>query len=231
MALLQSLTSIPPTFGKLSSLVLSRLLSLVVYLKATRVDFVADQYPELSIKGAERSKRAVSGCTRVTIYGKNQPTPSQWKKYLSNGKNKETLISFIIDCWKELKSEDLSGLTLFITQGEKCLKFHPTSFSHAVVATVVPELESDHEEADTRLLLHAGHASDNGYDAVAIKSPDTDVFVTMVGMQQHISADLFFFTGNQNHSQILAVKQVCDNIGLDACDSIIGFHACTGIFF
>lgn len=52
MALLQSLTSIPPTFGKLSSLVLSRLLSLVVYLKATRVDFVADQYPELSIKGA-----------------------------------------------------------------------------------------------------------------------------------------------------------------------------------
>ena len=37
--------------------------------------------------------------------------------------------------------------------------------------SIIPELESDHEEADSDLLLHAGHASDNGYDAVGIKSP------------------------------------------------------------
>ena len=33
------------------------------------------------------------------------------------------------------------------------------------------------EDADTRMLLHAGHASPNGHDCIVIKSTDTDVDV------------------------------------------------------
>ena len=72
MALLQSLTKIPKTFGELAAHVLSRLLSLAKFHKSSRIDFVADQHPEHSIKANERSRRAAQGSTLVKTYGKNQ---------------------------------------------------------------------------------------------------------------------------------------------------------------
>jgi hypothetical protein len=164
MALLQSLTRIPKTFGELAAHVLSRLLSLAGFHKASRIDFVADLYPDHSIKANERNRRAAQGSTLVNIYGKIQPMPMQWKKYLNSGKNKEAIITFLIDCWKDLKSEDLTGLILYATRGNKYSKISPTSQSTIVETTEVVELECDHEEADIRLLLHAKHASDNGRD-------------------------------------------------------------------
>ena len=227
MALLQA-TRVPSTFGEISHVLLSQMLSLAQYHNVSRVDFVADRYPEISIKNDERSNRAAGGSTRVSLYGKNQSTPAQWKKFLSNGENKESLICFIVDCWKELKSEDLLGVTLYATSGRTCFKFVPCTVSDVVEAVVVSELESDHEEADTRVLLHAKHASDSGYENVVIKSPDTDVFALMVGMQKVFSASLFFLTGAKNKARIIAVRNVCSKFSPDTCDSVIGFHAFTG---
>ena len=227
MVLLQSLTKIQKTFGELAPQVLSQLLSLAKFYKSSRIDFVADQYPEHSIKANESSRRAAQESTLVKIYGKNQATPAQWKKYLNSSKNK-VLILFLIDCWKDSQSEDLTGLTLYATCVHECLKISPASQSTLVETTEVVELECDHEEADTRLLLHAKHASDHGFSGVAIKSPDTDVFLLIDAMEQNFSADLYFMTGNQNHSRIILLKKVCDKVGSDICNSIIGFHVFTG---
>ena len=55
----------------------------------------------------------------------------------------------------------------------------------------VDELCIKQEEADTRMLLHAGHASPNGHDCIVIKSPDTDVdvltlrYVTAYDLRTH----------------------------------------------
>ena len=38
-------------------------------------------------------------------------------------------------------------------------------------------LSCTHEEADTRMVLHAKHAVDNNFEAVVINTPDTDVFI------------------------------------------------------
>lgn len=229
MALLQCLSRIPPRFGDLSSLILSQLVSLSKYHNATRVDFVADRYKEYSIKSTERNKRAAKGSIAVSIYGENQPIPTQWKRFLSNGHNKESLIRFVVDAWKNLKSSDLPSLTLYATRDDMCLKLHACSESSAnVETTFVPELKSDHEEADTRLLLHAKHASENGYRAVAIKSPDTDVFVMMAAMQSNITSDLFFLTGKQNKERILPVRDLSSNMPSGISDTLIGFHAFTG---
>ena len=48
-------------------------------------------------------------------------------------------------------------------------------------------LESNHEEADTRLLLHAKHAM-NTNDAVTIRSPDTDVFILCAAMRKRLGS-------------------------------------------
>ncbi len=50
----------------------------------------------------------------------------------------------------------------------------------------------------------------------------------MVAMEQNFTADQYFITGNQNQSRIISVKKVCDKVGSETCDLIIGFHVFTG---
>ena len=56
MALLQTLRKVPATFEEIPPLILSSLVSMATQMNATRVDFVADRYPIVSIKNSERSK-------------------------------------------------------------------------------------------------------------------------------------------------------------------------------
>jgi hypothetical protein len=101
----QSLSQVPATFEELPPLLLSILISMATRLNATRVDFVVDRYPKVSIKNSERKKRASTGSNMLKIYGKKQKTPTQWKTFLNNGENKESLACFMVDDWKESKSE------------------------------------------------------------------------------------------------------------------------------
>ena len=45
--------------------------------------------------------------------------------------------------------------------------------SDPILGQDLPELESDHEEVDTQLLLHSKHAA-NTHDRIIVKTPDTD---------------------------------------------------------
>ena len=57
-----------------------------------------------------------------------------------------------------------------------------------VTCTEVPELASTQEEADTKMMLHAKHASEQGYQNIIIKSSDTDVEVLSCFFQSQIKA-------------------------------------------
>ena len=83
MALIQAMKRIPKTFGALVESILGRILSWAVSSKSTRVDFVCDTYPDVSIKNLERSKRADAGSTVIMILGPQQKAPRQFKKFLS----------------------------------------------------------------------------------------------------------------------------------------------------
>ena len=196
--------------------------------KSSRIDFVTNQSPEHSIKSNERSRRAAQASTLVTIYGKNQATPAQWKKYLSSGKNNKGIILFLIHSWKDLQPEDFTGLTLSATCADKCWKFSPIKQSTVFETTEVVELECDHKEANTHLMLHAKYASDDDFFFVVVKSPDTNVFLLRVAMEQNLSADLYFITGNQNQSRMISLKKVRGDVGREMCNLMIGFHAFTG---
>ena len=62
--------------------------------RSKRVDFVVDQYPEISIKGGEREWRAKQGMLRVHVSHRLQKCPTQWKKYLSVNANRIELAVF-----------------------------------------------------------------------------------------------------------------------------------------
>ena len=131
-----------------------KLMSLATRYSAARVDFVIDRYPDVSIKNAERSRRAGGDCQVINVHSDNQKTPQQWKKNLSVGRNKKSLLSYLANSWKSFHSSLFKGMTLYITNKESCWKLSPVENS-VCSSDIVADLECNHEEADTRLLLHA----------------------------------------------------------------------------
>jgi hypothetical protein len=61
MAVLQTLTVIPATFGELATNLLTKVVNAAIFSKCKRMDFVGDRYPRQSIKNLERVRRAMSG--------------------------------------------------------------------------------------------------------------------------------------------------------------------------
>ena len=93
MALLQSLVKIPERFASLAEMLMKRVIA--VAGRAVRIDFVADQYPDVSIKNTERDKRGSTGKLMITISSPQQMCPRQWKKFLASGSNKTALLNFL----------------------------------------------------------------------------------------------------------------------------------------
>jgi len=54
-------------------------------------------------------------------------------------------------------------------------------------------LKSNHEEADTRMCIHARVTAENGADHIVINSPDTDVLMLLLHHLPAISASKVFF--------------------------------------
>ena len=126
MAVIQSMKGNWKTFGEFADVLLNILDALSQKYNSERLDFVADRYPVVSIKTAERQRRAEKGIQKVHIFGKNQNVPKQWKKFLSCGKNKESLISFLCDHWRSCNSSQLCFIsTMYVTAGERCYVLYP----------------------------------------------------------------------------------------------------------
>lgn len=98
----------------------------------------------------------------------------------------------------------------------------------------VPELHSDHEEADTRLVLHAKHASESHYEQVILWSPDTDVAAIGISHADRIG-HLLFATGTSKHQRLLDLTIISNHLeglsphlialhALTGCDSVSSFH-------
>ena len=101
-----------------------------------------------------------------------------------------------------------------ITHGEYC---HVLRSRNAITTICsVDELSCDHEEADTRLLLHAQHASTT-FEDVVIVSCDSDVGIISLCLQQNLSCNTFFMTGNEvfETSRIMDLQKMTCCLGAD----------------
>ena len=96
---------------------------------------------------------------------------------------------------------------------------------------VVPELKSNQEEADTRIVLHAKHAGGN----CVIHSEDTDVLVLLLG-HAHNLGKCYLQKGKGSKRRIVSIskvanqleKQLADGIAKqEACEALMGLHALT----
>ena len=219
MAELHSLRlPLPPTFGELSSLILSKIIAKAKRHHCQRVDFVVDRYLQTTIKSTERLRRLIWGVSTLTIFGKQQKTPQQWKKFLTGDKNKTALLKFLFDTWSLTEGD----IEVFTTFEDRCRKLTPGDRLDETA------LECNHEEADTRLLLHAKNASIN-CENIIISSPDTDVAVIALSLCNISDVKrLYFLTGTGKNKRMLNITSINNCLGPKICTALIGLHCFTG---
>lgn len=225
MAILQQMQDIPQTFGDLALYILKYIINMGVNYKSKTVHFVTDTYPDISIKHGERQRRTTGGETIIKIGSPAQKTPKQFKKFLANGSNKEALVHFLFKEWASVDPALLKGISLIMTHGEMCHNINCEN--NILLINEIPELRSDHEEADTKMLLHASHAA-KYFSHVIIKSMDTDVFILALSMSRFIPSKLYLLLGPTSNLDFKNVSCVANILGADFCDSLIGLHIFTG---
>ena len=86
-------------------------------------------------------------------------------------------------------------------------------------------MRSSQEEADTRLLLHAFHASHKEHRrSIVIQTPDTDVTVIACSAACGIPSQILLHTGTKHHQQIIDISSISLNIGYNSCKALPGLH-------
>ena len=188
----------------------------------SRIDVMFDQHNESSIKSGTRQKRA--GSTRPirrVITSEAVKLPSNWKSFLSLSSNKADLAAFLSRALIE-KAKSLSQeYELVVAGGFENILDAWSSFGRPVDG-----LKSTHEEADTRLILHAEDTYRHGFNRCVLQCRDTDVLVLALGFRDKLSPELWLSTGSSSKHPFIPVH----SISLDdtTAKNIIAFHAMTG---
>lgn len=134
-----------------------------------RIDVLFDRYRRHSIKATTRGRRSKNTArpVRRIIEGRHVPLPMRWQAFLSLG-NKGDLARFLSD---EIVAQAPAETTIIVSGGcsnEEDVLFTDPTFDVAF-------LTCNHEEADTRFILHA--ISLNGHvDNVCLETQTCSYF-------------------------------------------------------
>lgn len=86
-----------------------------------------------------------------------------------------------------------------------------------------------HEEADTRLLLHAADAAKCGFKKIMLRTVDTDVVVIAVATFNDLAlSELWVAFGVGKHLRYLPVHVIASSLGQLKSRALLAFHAFTG---
>ena len=85
---------------------------------------------------------------------------------------------------------------------------------------------AEHEEADTRILLHVKDASEQGYPQTIVVSRDTDVLVLLLAFQPQLSHFLWMEAITPKKQHFAPVHSISITVSQRA--SLLVFHAVTG---
>ena len=124
--------------------------------KYQRTDIVFDVYQKSSLKSEARSKRGKSIRRRVTDKSK---TPTNWKSFLRDSTNKTELFHFLADTVAAMTTAN----AVVVTKEENAVT--SANFANMSLEELAP---CTHEEADTRLFLHAWHAVREGFKSLTL---------------------------------------------------------------
>ena len=99
-----------------------------------------------------------------------------------------------------------------------------------ISAIEIKDLCYDHEEADTRMILHCRHVVlSSEIENVVAWSSDTDVAILPAHHFEDLRCtQLWFRTGVADQARFIPIHQICSNLGDEICRILVSFHALTG---
>ena len=160
----------------------------------------------------------------MVIRSPEMRTPADLKKFLNNGDNKERLFEIMEEVW--IQNKHLFGERIvYFARGSKCTMITQNG------STNISDLETDHEEADTKIAYLIQHAvRDNEGQrmvcTVRSSSGDIDIPVILLGMDTNDNVDIFIDNGSGKNRKILDL-QACQLSSLQK-KALVGLHAFTG---
>lgn len=136
-----------------------------------------DRYRYVSLKSEIRQQR-VGQKQNVKLYdvSNHHITPYTAECFAADANN-ASLPRFISE---ELLEGPLEDMDIQLYLGGGFTEETKTLLVNARLVTSVPGLESTHEEADTRFILHTSHVARNGTELVVLHVNDTDVIVLCI---------------------------------------------------
>ncbi len=145
--------------------------------------------------------------------------PADWAAFLRSNENTEELFKFLAH---QLSAVDAGNKELYTTYDDQVLSaksiHSASSFNNC-----------NHEEADTRMILHAANAGRCGHSKILLRTVDTDVVVLAVAMFARLSiSELWLAFGVGKHYRIIAAHKIATTLGVDKAYSLLFFHAFTG---
>ena len=151
-------------------------------LQYIRVDLLVDVYIPKSLKAPLRLTRGQGERKRVKLTTK---VPKNFQSFLRVDEHKTELNGLITEELIEMDCPD--GTSLIITKGNKVL-------SNQVMPSLDMISPSDHEEADTKGLLHARHMKIHGINSIMMRTCDTDQLVLAIAAQSFLQFDEFWLS-------------------------------------
>ena len=143
--------------------------------------------------------------------------PGNWHKFLREDGNKTELFNLLSE---RVTGEQFCGLVI-MTLGDSVCSSVPFTEEHLSPCT--------HEEADTRMLLHAADGVTQGMKRITIKTVDTDVVVLAVGQANRIQCEqLNIAFGTGKSFRYINITLIAQMLGDQKCKALPAFHALTG---
>ena len=236
MAMIQALNEhYFKTFDDLAEVVLKQVLRKVknASLENVNVTVVFDRYLQNSIKSGEREQRggtAVQSAQTHKIIGtRNVPN---FRNFLKVSGNKSALVMFVSEyIMRNAVDRIPCNKTVVVAGGCQNGERVVTITDEGVEET--NELYCSHEEADTRMILHAVSLRSK-VSRVVVRSDDTDVLVLLLYYKNKglLSQDVYMHAGHSGkyitHERYIPVHTIAAEIGDKICQCLPSAHALTG---
>ena len=176
-----------------------------------------------SNKDVTRSKRASKKTPiRKFIDDQNVPVPLVWSNFISLDENKADIARLLSDVIMT-KGMALQQPYELVTGGGLS---DATDARSTRRDNVMPR--GNHEEADTRLIIHLCEEVEEGYERVLVISRDTDVLLLLVHVMPTKPVEVWMISGTAKNRKCYPVHESSQRLTQSVKTNLLSFHALTG---
>ena len=151
------------------------------------------------------------------------PPPQIWNQYITCDDNKADIALYLSNFIVEHSAKIPAGCEIVVGGG-----FADELLTVSNTRHHIPELQNNHEEADTRLILHSLDSVNVGFKRLLVHCRDTDVLLLLIHFFGRIPVEVWMCAGTAKQRKYYPVHEIVKKIHHDVIDNILGFHAITG---